>query len=144
MYILTNCFINSSGLEAWYCQPRKLSSVIAGVSDVLLMIPYQKTWWYIFAKENLENEKVVWRWNKKRCYAAYKICTPSIYICYFLQFIWLMRLTCFPANQTLYGTVVFNPNCFPNLFTNVLLPISGITESWSPLQIILEFNDQES
>ena len=42
--------------------------------------------------------------------------------------------TCFPSNQTRYGTVALSRSLLARLCTNVLLPVRGITESWSPLQ----------
>lgn len=45
----------------------------------------------------------------------------------------ILEITCCPPNQTLYGTVEFNPNWFARPWTKVRLPVSGMTESWSPL-----------
>jgi len=46
----------------------------------------------------------------------------------------LKVLTCLPSNQVLYDTVVLSPKFLANPFTSDLVPINGITESWSPLQ----------
>ena len=43
--------------------------------------------------------------------------------------------TCFPWNHARYGAVVFSRSLLASRLTSVLLPVSGITESWSPLQM---------
>jgi len=42
--------------------------------------------------------------------------------------------TCLPLNQALWDSVVFNPSSLANPDTKDLVPVNGMTESWSPLQ----------
>jgi len=45
----------------------------------------------------------------------------------------IFSFTCWPANQTRYGIVVLSLSSLARRWRRVRLPVSGITESWSPL-----------
>uniref|UniRef100_A0A0A9DA17 Uncharacterized protein n=1 Tax=Arundo donax TaxID=35708 RepID=A0A0A9DA17_ARUDO len=51
--------------------------------------------------------------------------------------------TCFPWNHARYGAVVFSRSLPASRRTSVRLPVSGITESWSPLQCTVQRRKKE-
>ena len=88
--------------------------------------------------------KPLWWWQRRACHhipesthqpadedrsvtgknAKYLSC--CLYVCV---------VTCFPSNQTRYGIVPLRPRSRARFCTSVLLPVKGITESWSPLHL---------
>jgi hypothetical protein len=91
--------------------------------------------------------KPLWWWRRRACHhtpesthqpAEEDRSVPRkmlLYISCSSVCIYACVFTCFPSNQTRYGMVASRPRSRARFCTSVLLPVRGITESWSPLHL---------